>query len=206
MSTLLDFTYQWVPGNSSRTLLMLHGTGGNEHDLLSLGRSLDSTAALLSPRGKVMENGMSRFFRRLAEGVFDIEDLKRRTHELADFIFAASQQHGFGSSQVVAVGYSNGANIAASLLLLRPEVLRAAVLLRPMVPLIPDTLPDLNGVHVRIAAGNQDSIVPVEDTRHLAELLRQSGASVTASLANAGHDLTNAEIEAAKSWVGGLKI
>ncbi|PQV62659.1 phospholipase/carboxylesterase [Abditibacterium utsteinense] len=190
MSNLLDFAYQWVPGSSNRTLLMLHGTGGNEHDLLSLGRELDGAAALLSPRGQVLENGMPRFFRRLAEGVFDIEDLKSRTQGLADFILEAAKQHGFDAKQVVAVGYSNGANIAASLLLLRPEILRAAVLLRPMVPLIPETLPDLSGVRVSIAGGKQDHIVPVENTQRLVALLRDAGADVTASFASGGHGLT----------------
>jgi predicted esterase len=184
--------------------LLLHGTGGNEQDLIPLGRELDPGAALLSPRGRVLENGMPRFFRRLAEGVFDIEDLKRRTHELADFIDTAAQEHQLNSQKIVAVGYSNGANIAASLLLLRPEVLHAAILLRPMVPLVPDTLPDLSRVAVNIAAGNNDPIVTVAATERLVTLLRNAGANVTVNFANAGHGLTNAEIEAAKSWLGGL--
>ena len=118
-----DFIHEFVPGSSSRTLLLLHGTGGNERDLIPLGRELDPNAALLSPRGKVLENGMPRFFRRLAEGVFDLEDLKYRTNELADFVTAAAQHYGFATDQLVAVGYSNGANIAASMLLLRPEIM-----------------------------------------------------------------------------------
>ena len=130
-----DFIHEFVPGSSSRTLLLLHGTGGNERDLIPLGRELDPNAALLSPRGKVLENGMPRFFRRLAEGVFDLEDLKYRTNELADFVTAAGQHYGFATDQLVAVGYSNGANIAASMLLLRPEIMHMAILFRAMVPL-----------------------------------------------------------------------
>jgi predicted esterase len=204
MSSVLDFTYHFVPGSSGRTLLMLHGTGGNEQDLIPLGRELDPDSALLSPRGRVLENGMPRFFRRLAEGVFDIEDLKLRTHELADFINAAAQQHQLNPQKIVAVGYSNGANIAASLLLLRPEVLHAAILLRPMVPLVPDSLPDLSRVAVNIAAGNYDPIVTVAATERLVALLRKAGANVTVNFANAGHGLANAEIDAAKSWLGAL--
>src|SRR5450432_1356199 len=132
MSSELDFVHQFVPGSSDRTLLLLHGTGGNEHDLIPLGRELDREAALLSPRGKVLENGHPRFFRRLAEGVFDLEDLKQRTDELADFVVAAAAQYQFSAEKVVAVGYSNGANIAASILLRRPGTLPSAVLLRAL--------------------------------------------------------------------------
>src|SRR6516165_179433 len=132
-----DFIHEFVPGSSNRTFLLLHGTGGNERDLIALGRQLDPNAALLGPRGKVLENGMPRFFRRLAEGVFDLEDLQFRTNELADFVIAARQHYRFASDNLVAVGYSNGANIAASMLLLRPEILRTAILFRAMVPLYP---------------------------------------------------------------------
>src|SRR5438046_9830569 len=151
-----DFIHEFVPSASNRTLLLLHGTGGNERDLIPLGRELDPRAALLSPRGKILENGMPRFFRRLAEGVFDLEDLKNRTNELADFVAAAAQHYGFAADKVVAVGYSNGANIAASLLLLRTEVLSAAVLFRAMVRLIPYTLPLLSSLRVWFGAENDD--------------------------------------------------
>jgi phospholipase/carboxylesterase len=201
MSPPRDFIHEFVPGSSGRTLLLLHGTGGNEHDLIPLGRTLDPAANLLSPRDKVLENGMPRFFRRLAEGVFDLQDLKRRTHELADFVAAAAQHYGFNSHQVVAVGYSNGANVAAGLLLLWPETLRAAVLFRPMVPLEPERRPDLAGVQVRIAAGNHDSIVPTAETQRLVTLLRGAGADVAVCFANAGHGLIPAEIEAATRWL-----
>ena len=196
-----DFIHEFVPGTSHRTLLLLHGTGGNERDLIPLGRALDPNAALLSPRGKVLENGMPRFFRRLAEGVFDLEDLKYRTKELADFVAAAGEHYGFTSDNVVAVGYSNGANIAASMLLLRPEILGAAILFRAMVPLVPDKLPELSSVRVWIGAGDQDPIVPASEAQTLVELLCRAGADVTIRFAKAAHGLTNDDVEAAHQWL-----
>src|SRR4249919_1781969 len=136
-----DFIHDFVPGSSLRTLLLLHGTGGNERDLIPLGRELDPNAALLSPRGKVLERGMPRFFRRLAEGVFDLDDLKFRAAELAAFVAAAAAHYRFDPARVVAMGFSNGANIASSLLLLSPGTLKAAALFSPMVPFVPDPLP-----------------------------------------------------------------
>ena len=201
MSPRPDFIHEFVPGTSNRTLLLLHGTGGNERDLIPLGRELDPNAALLSPRGKVLENGMPRFFRRLAEGVFDVEDLKQRTNELADFVAAAVQHYQFAADRLVAVGYSNGANIAVSMLLLRPDILRAAILFRAMVPLVPKNLPDLSCVRVWISAGNQDPIIPTSETQRLVELLRRAGADVTVRFANANHGLTNAEVGAARHWI-----
>jgi predicted esterase len=200
-----DFLHEFVPGNSNRTLLLLHGTGGNERDLIPLGRELDPDAFLLSPRGKILENGMPRFFRRLAEGVFDLEDLKTRTNELADFVAAAARQYKLAADNIVGVGYSNGANIAASMLLLRPEIMHAAILFRAMVPFIPDKLPDLSSVPVWIGAGDQDSIVPSSDTQRLVDLLRQAGADVTVRFFNAGHGLTNSDIEKAGQWLKNLK-
>jgi phospholipase/carboxylesterase len=199
-----DFLHEFVHGNSDRTLLLLHGTGGNERDLIPLGRELDPNASLLSPRGKILENGMPRFFRRLAEGVFDLEDLKTRTNELADFVAAAARNYELAADHVVGVGYSNGANIAASMLLLRPEIMHAAILFRAMVPLIPDKLPDLSSVHIWIGAGDQDPIVPPSETKRLAELLRRAGADVTIRFAEAAHGLTNDDLEAAHHWLGRL--
>ena len=196
-----DFIHEFVPGNSDRTLLLLHGTGGNERDLIPLGRELDANAALLSPRGKILENGMPRFFRRLAEGVFDVEDLKQRTNELADFIAAAAKHYKLAADQIVAVGYSNGANIGASMLLLQPEILRAAILFRAMVPLVPENLPNLSPVRVWIGAGDQDPIIPASETQRLVELLRRAGADVTIRFANATHGLTDADVEAARHWL-----
>jgi len=200
-----DFIHEFVPGSSSRTLLLLHGTGGNERDLIPMGRELDANAALLSPRGKILEHGMPRFFRRLAEGVFDLEDLKFRTNELADFVTGAAKHYGFGLDNLVGVGYSNGANIGASLLLLRPEILHVAILFRAMIPLIPSRLPDLSSVHVWIGAGDQDPIVPASESIGLSELLRRAGADVTMRFARGGHGLTNDDLEAAREWLGGLK-
>jgi predicted esterase len=200
-----DFLHEFVHGNSDRTLLLLHGTGGNERDLIPLGRELDPNASLLSPRGKILENGMPRFFRRLAEGVFDLEDLKTRTNELADFVAAAVRHYKLAADHVVGVGYSNGANIAASMLLLRPEIMRATILFRAMVPLIPDKLPDLSSVHIWIGAGDQDPIVPTSETQRLVELLRSAGADVTIRFFNAGHGLTSSEVEVAGQWLNDLK-
>ncbi|HWX15958.1 MAG TPA: alpha/beta hydrolase [Chthoniobacterales bacterium] len=205
MKAELDFVHEFVPGSSKRTLLLLHGTGGNEHDLIPLGREIDPAAAILSPRGKVLENGMPRFFRRIAEGIFDEEDLKRRTHELAEFVAAAAQHYELAAGEIVTVGYSNGANIAASLLLLRPETLRAAILFRAMVPLVPEKLPDLSSVRVWIGAGNQDPIIPTSETQRLVDLLRSARADVTIRFVNAGHGLTNNEIEIVRDWLMNLK-
>jgi phospholipase/carboxylesterase len=201
MSGTEDFIHKFVPGTSGRTLILLHGTGGTESDLIDLGRGLDPEAALLSPRGKVLENGMPRFFRRLSEGVFDEEDLIFRTHELANFIHVAAEQYGFSQSKALAVGYSNGANIAGSILLLRPETFQGAVLLRPMVPLIPEILPELKGAPVLMAAGNFDPIVPVDNARELVTLLRRSGADVTAFFENASHGLTETTVLTAQRWL-----
>src|SRR5438067_6445629 len=184
-----DFIHEFVPGKSERTLLLLHGTGGNERDLIPLGHELDPNAALLSPRGKVVENRMPRFFRRLAEGVFDLEDLKIRTNELADFVAAAAQHYGFASDNVIAVGYSNGANIAASMLLVRPEILHGAVLFRAMVPLVPENLPDLSSLQVWIGAGSGDPIIPTSETQRLVELVRSVGADGTRRSSNASPGL-----------------
>ena len=196
-----DFIHEFVPGKSSRTLLLLHGTGGNEGDLIPLGRELDLDVSLLSPRGKVLENGRPRFFRRLAEGVFDLEDLQKRTHELADFVISAAQFYKIDSRQIVAVGYSNGANIAASMLLLRPEILSAAILFRAMVPLVPETTPDLSGTRVLISEGDHDPIVSAAEAGRLAGLLRSAGADVAIRFFQSGHELTNDDVDLAREWL-----
>ena len=199
----LSFAHRFVPaeGPDAPTLLLLHGTGGDENDLLPLGRMLDEQAALLSPRGKVLENGMPRFFRRLAMGVFDQEDLVNRTHELAEFVTASASEYSFDPGRVFAVGFSNGANIAASLLLLHPDLLAGAVLLRAMAPFEPEMSPELSGSPVYLAAGRSDQMVPPENTERLAELLKAAGAEVTLDWQPGGHGIGRTEIEAARSWL-----
>ena len=194
-----DFVHRYIPSDlhAGVTLVLLHGTGGDENDLLPLGRRLLPGANLLSVRGKVLENGMPRYFRRLREGVFDEQDLRFRTNELADFLH---QFHG----PFLAVGYSNGANIAASILLLRPEVFDSAMLFRAMVPLEPEPAPDLADKRIFLAAGKQDPIVPPENTQRLADMLKSHGAQVNLHWAESGHALTDAEIEAAKAWATAL--
>lgn len=200
---LAGFKHRFVAGSGQEgaTLLLLHGTGGSENDLLALGRELLPGANLLSPRGKVLEHGMPRFFRRLAEGVFDEEDLKFRTEELASFVEEASGRYDFDPDKLFAVGFSNGANIAASLLLTRPDLLRGAVLLRPMVPFEPEAVPDLSGVRIFVAAGELDQMVPEENTEHLVELLRDSGAEIRVRWQPTGHGLMREEVEAARRWL-----
>ena len=202
--TELGFVHQFIPGSSERTLLLLHGTGGDERQLIPLGRELDPAAAILSPRGKVLENGNARFFRRLAEGVFDLEDLKVQTDALADFVRQAAMQYRFDRTKMVVVGYSNGANIAASVLLRHPDLLRSAMLLRAMVPFQPEELPDLGGVQIWIAAGKQDPLIPRLNAERLAEMLSDAGAEVTAHFFEAGHALTNTELVLASRWLNAI--
>jgi phospholipase/carboxylesterase len=185
--------------------LLLHGTGGNERDLIPVGHELDPNASLLSPRGKILENGMPRFFRRLSEGVFDLEDLRKRTNELADFVVSAAQHYTIDGKNIIAVGYSNGANIAASMLLLRPEVLSAAILFRAMVPLVPEKQPNLGSKSIFISAGSFDPIVPASNTKELAELLRNAGADVTIRFFQSGHELTSDDVDLAREWLTRLQ-
>lgn len=181
-------------------LLLLHGTGGNEHDLLSLAEIVDPEASVLSVRGNVLENAMPRFFKRLAEGVFDEEDLIFRTNELNAFLDAASTKYKFNRKNIVAIGYSNGANIAASLLFHFNDSLNGAILHHPMVPRRGIPLPDLTGIQVFIAAGTNDPICPQKESDDLHQLLEGAGASISVKWVNSGHQLTMIEVEAAKQW------
>ena len=196
------FVFKYVPGVSAQTLLLLHGTGGNEEDLLPLGRTLAPSATLLSPRGQVLEGRMPRFFRRLAEGVFDQEDLAFRTDALAAFVRQQVLERGLNPAGIVAVGFSNGANIAASLLLRHPGLLSQAVLWRAMVPFEPTSPGGLSGTRVRLGEGRFDPIIPVENAERLAGLLRKAGAEVTLDWREAGHQLQPGEVEDARVWLG----
>lgn len=204
-------TYEHVfeKGDLGLTLLTLHGTGGSEHDLLPMARMLAPGAGVLSPRGKVSENGALRFFRRLEEGVFDIEDLNARTHELADFVSEAALIYGFDRAQVYALGFSNGANIASSLFFLRPEILAGAAILRGMVPLDMDKgeleqLPDLGGKQVFLANGLRDPLIPPDNAKKLAAMYQEAGAVVNQHLNAASHGLIQSDIQALKQWFGQL--
>lgn len=202
----LGFIHRYEPPRegSRRTLLVLHGTGGDENDMLAVADQIDRNAGILSPRGKVLEAGMPRFFRRHAEGVFDEEDLKFRTDELVEFVAGASVEYGFDASQVIAVGYSNGANIAASTLFRAPSTLAGAVLLHAMVPFTPEQEPDLSGKPVFMSAGENDPIVPAAQVARLSEMLRRYGANVQIAWFQAGHRLTLDEVRAATDWMKGL--
>ncbi|MHB2211650.1 alpha/beta hydrolase [Methylobacterium sp. CM6257] len=196
----LGFIHRFEPGpDAAHPLLLLHGTGGNESDLLPLGRMVAPGAALLAPRGTVSENGMPRFFRRLAEGVFDEADLRRRTEDLAAFVAAARDRYGLGAP--LALGFSNGANIAASLLMLRPGILAGAVLIRPMVPFAEPPAADLARRPVLILSGAMDPIVPAENARRLAGQLAASGAEVEHRILPTGHGLSQADVSLAADWV-----
>ena len=199
----LGFIHRFVPSpsGSKTTLLLLHGTGGDENDLLGIGESLLPGASLLSPRGKVLEGGMPRFFRRLAEGVFDLEDLKLRTHELAKFVVDACAHYKLDGDRVIAVGFSNGANIAASMMLLTPQTLRGGVLMRAMVPLEPPSTPDLKGRSALILSGEADPIVPRDQPEQLARMLRAGGATVDLKWQRAGHGLTQEDLRDAHEWL-----
>lgn len=205
-----DFIHRFVAAKDKvkEVFLMLHGTGGDENDLLPLGLMLaqeQGEVALLSVRGKVLENGAARFFRRRAEGVFDEQDLIFRTHELADFIESAKGKLDFDDAKITAIGYSNGANIAASVLLLRPDVINRAVLFHAMTPLENDELPDLKGKQILVVAGRFDPIVPKENTRHLVEMFRGAGARVELYIHDGGHQLAAQEVERARVWLDGSR-
>ena len=216
----LDFKHRFIPSSlqqtntdniqkqiandnrsESWTLLLLHGTGGNEDDLIPFGQMLSPSASLLSPRGKILENGMPRFFKRLSEGVFDMDDLKFRTKELANFIKEASIAYNFDLNKMIVVGFSNGANIAASLLLSNPEIIKDAILFRAMVPFTPESPPNLSGKEILLSAGVFDPIVSKNQTESLLNILQKSNAIVTLKWQQSGHNLTENDILVSKEWL-----
>jgi phospholipase/carboxylesterase len=203
LSQLEGYDYRFEAGtdDAGPVLLCLHGTGGNEHDLIPFARLVAPNAHIASVRGNVSEHGAARFFRRIAEGVFDLEDLRDRTQQLRRFLVEAGKRHAFTPERVVALGFSNGANIAASLMLTAPAALRHGILIRAMVPFDPGTLPELKGSSALIAAGKTDRIIPPENTERLAALMRDAGARVELKWQDAGHNLTQADVNDARDYL-----
>ena len=199
---MLTFIHNFVPGKLPSTVLVLHGQGGDENDLLPIARALAPGAAFLSPRGKAMEAGMARFFARVSPDVFDETEVRTRTAELAEWIGAAVAEYKLDATKVFAFGFSNGASIAASTMLLHPGVLAGALLLRPRTIVEPAELPDLRGAPVLVIAGQKDEKMPQGAGEHLARLLGRAGASVEMAMADAGHDLTPQGFAAGKIWFG----
>lgn len=201
----LSFEHVFEPGDDDApayTGLLLHGTGADQRDLVPLGRALAPGKPLVSPLGKVREQGMPRWFKRIQPGVFDEESIRQRAAELADFLPEAAEAYELDPDRFVAIGFSNGANIAASLLLLHPEALRGAVLLRTMTPLIPKTLPDLTDVPVLIVSGERDQLIPGDDAERLAEMLDDAGADVThTTTEGAGHRVDRTEVPDIRAWL-----
>lgn len=204
MTDDLGFIHRFVPAedaNSGETLLVLHGTGGNENDLIGIGQTIAPGAAILSPRGNVLENGAPRFFKRLGEGVFDPKEVRSRAEELARFIRAAIAKYGLDASRIYALGYSNGANIASTVMLIDPRLLQGAALFRPMLVFEPEEKGDLSGASVFISAGRMDPIVPVSSVERLVELFESAHAEVTLKWQLTGHNLAPSEVREAAEWL-----
>jgi phospholipase/carboxylesterase len=204
MTDDLGFIHRFVPAENSvsgETLIVLHGTGGNENDLVGIGQAIAPGAVIVSPRGKVLENGAPRFFKRLAEGVFDPKEVRSRAEELARFIHAAIAKYDLDASRIYALGYSNGANIASTVMFIEPRLLQGAVLFRPMLVYEPAERGDLSGASVFISAGRMDPIVPVTSVERLAELFESSHAEVTLKWQLAGHNLVPSEVREAADWL-----
>lgn len=200
--TIADYEYRFEPGMSDITLLLLHSTGGDEDQLIDLGRDLAPQAALLSPRGQVLENGhIRRFFARFAEGQLDLEDMRKRGDEIAAFVAEAAGEHGRDAGRIIALGYSNGANVAVDLLLRHPGLLRGAVLLRPMLPYTPDPLPSLAGTAVLVSSGASDPLIAPGEDEALAKVLADAGAEVELRRQNAGHQLTSDDFSGTSAWL-----
>lgn len=199
-----NFVHRFIPAEDreeNRTLLLLHGTGGDENDLVPLGQTILPGAAILSPRGRISEGGMPRFFRRFAEGVFDVPNIHEEAAALADFLRRASVEYGFDTAKVVAVGFSNGANMAHSMLMLHPDTLQSVVLIRAMETLPDLVVPDLSGKKAFMSNGKSDPIMPIPTVEALANQLRRAGAEVTQLWLDAGHNLTRTEIDDIRRWL-----
>jgi phospholipase/carboxylesterase len=204
MTDDIGFIHRFVPAEdktSAETLVVLHGTGGDENDLIGIGQAVAPGAAILSPRGNVLENGAPRFFKRLAEGVFDPKEVQSRGKELSRFIRAAISKYGLNPERVFALGYSNGANVASTVMFIEPGLLRGAIMFRPMVVFEPDERPDLSGAGVFISAGRMDPIVPTKGVERLVELFEASRAEVTLKWQLAGHNLLPSEVRDAADWL-----
>ena len=204
MTEDLGFIHRFVPAEdttSAETLVVLHGTGGDENDLIGIGQAIAPGAAILSPRGNVLENGASRFFKRVAEGVFDPKEVRSRGEELARFIRAAIPTYGLNPERVFALGYSNGANVASTVMFIEPGLFRGAIMFRPMVVFEPDAVPDLSGAGVLISAGQMDPIVPVKSVDRLVELFEAARAEVDMKWLAAGHNLLPSEVREAAAWL-----
>lgn len=198
----MTLEHEYVEGApDAPVLLLLHGTGGSPTDLLPLARELSPDSAVLAPAGPVSEYGAARWFRRLAEGVFDHEDVVRRANQLADFVLEAREKYGFGDRRVVAIGFSNGANIAAALVLLRPEVVREAALFAAMSPVPDPPATDLGGARVFLANGERDPMAPLASTEELIRLLRERGADVVTQRHPGGHQITADGVREATKWI-----
>jgi predicted esterase len=204
MTDDLGFTHRFVPPEDSasgETLIVLHGTGGDENDLIGIGRTVAPGAAILSPRGNVLENGAPRFFRRLAEGVFDPKEVRSRAEELARFIRAAIVRYGLDATRIYALGYSNGANVASTVMFIEPRLVQGAILFRPMLVFEPEEKNDLSGASVFISAGRVDPIVPVSSVERLVELFESRHAEVTLKWQLTGHSLVPSEVREASDWL-----
>jgi phospholipase/carboxylesterase len=204
MTEELGFIHRYLPSpdpGSRDTLLLLHGTGGDENDLVSLGQRIAPGAAILSPRGNVLENGAPRFFKRLAEGVFDPIEVRSRAQELARFLHEASSRYTLDPGRVFALGYSNGANVASTVMFIEPGLIKAAILLRPMLVYEPEHTVDLSGSSVFISAGRMDTIVPSRSVEGLVKLFHAARAPVTLKWQMAGHNLVPSEVSEAAAWL-----
>jgi len=197
-----SFQHVWIDKKSPRTLLLLHGTGADEHDLIPLGGNLDPAANILSPRGRVDEHGMTRFFRRISDFVFDEDSIRFEVGALSEFLRAAAAAYGFGLEGTVAVGYSNGANTAASLLLLHPESIGSILMIRGSLPLEPSPMPDLSGKKVLLLNGEIDRLISLENAHKFVELARGAGASVEQHILPAGHEITRQDYVLMREWLG----